>query len=113
MGDDAVEKLSNQTAELRGMIVALELASEAGGPVLIRYDSMYAALIASSVWRAKKHKPLAARAHRAWQLAMEALKGKLWLKHVKGHSGARLNERVDELANAGRCGEATYASLVN
>ncbi len=63
--------------------------------VLIRYDSMYAALIASSVWRAKKHKPLAARAHRAWQLAMEALKGKLWLKHVKGHSGARLNERVD------------------
>ena len=72
-----------------------------GAPALIRYDSKYAAMIATCVWRARKNKELAAVAREEWKLAWAALKGKLWLKHVKGHSGHRWNDRADALATLG------------
>ena len=44
--------------------------------------------------------PLKGRRKDGWT----ALRGKLWLKHVKGHSGQRWNDRADALANSGRNG---------
>jgi ribonuclease HI len=103
VGSDDVERLSNNTAELRGIIEALRYARQYGGgrPAIIRYDSKYAAMIATSVWKARKNKRLAATAREEWGLAWKALQGKLWLKHVKGHSGHRWNDRADALATSG------------
>ena len=88
------------------MTVALtwELENGDGRPVLIRFDSKYAACITCATWRARKHKPLAAAARAVWRNLHTALKGKLWLKHVKGHSGHRWNDRADGLADEGRLG---------
>ena len=36
-------------------------------PICIRYDNEYAAMIATGVWRAKKHKDVAPLAQRAWK----------------------------------------------
>ncbi len=82
-----------------------------GAPALLRYDSKYAAMITTSVWRARKNKALAAAARLEWKQTYDALKGKLWLKHVKGHSGAKWNDRADALANDGRAGVTRTASL--
>ncbi len=103
-GRDAVEKLSNNSAELLAVVIALRYARAHGVPAVIRYDSKYAAMITTNVWRARKHKRLAAVAREEWRLARAALKGKLWLKHVKGHSGHQWNDRADELAGLGRGG---------
>ena len=110
VGSESVEKLSNNTAELRGVIEALRLAQQRRQPAIIRYDSKYAAMITTNVWRAKKHKALAAVARAEWQRARVALKGKLWLRHVKGHSGHKWNDRADKLADEGRCGVVRIAS---
>ena len=67
-------------------------------------------MITTNVWRAKKHKALAAVARAEWQRARVALKGKLWLRHVKGHSGHKWNDRADKLADEGRCGVVRIAS---
>ena len=37
------------------------------------------------------------------------LKGQLWLRHVKGHSGHKWNDRADALADEGRCGRLRAA----
>ena len=89
---------------------ALRLAQQRHQPARIRYDSKYAAMITTSVWRAKKHRALAAVARAEWQRARVALKGKLWLKHVKGHSGQKWNDRADKLADEGRCGVVRVVS---
>ena len=46
----------------------------------------------------------AAVARDEWKQTRSALKGKLWLKHVKGHSDHEWNDRADALANLGRSG---------
>jgi ribonuclease HI len=105
-----IQNVTNNSAELVAFTRALQWA--AARPdichVVMRYDSMYAAMIASGVWKAKKHKLLAAEAQRAWK----ALKGKLgetvWLRHVKGHSGHEWNNLVDRYADLGRQGEYRY-----
>jgi ribonuclease HI len=74
----------------------------------MRYDSMYAAMIASGVWRAKKHKLLAAEAQRAWMALKDKLGEAVWLRHVKGHSGHEWNNLVDRYADLGRQGEYRY-----
>ena len=61
-------------------------------------------MVTTNVWRARKNKELALVAREEWRLAREALKGKLWLKHVKGHSDHVWNDRADELADEGRSG---------
>ena len=104
-GRDEVEKLSNNTAELRGVIEALRYARLWAAPAaVIRYDSKYAAMITTNVWRARKNKKLAAVAREEWQHTWKALKGKLWLKHVRGHSNQQWNDRADALAEEGRSG---------
>ena len=79
-------------------------------PVCMRYDSTYAAMIASGVWRAKKHKEMAAEAQRAWATLMKSTAGQLWMKHVKGHSNQHWNDWADRLANQGRHGITRYSA---
>ena len=49
-------------------------------------------------------KALVAEARNAWREAHAAKGGRLWMKHVKGHSGDRWNDRADGLADEGRRG---------
>ena len=94
------------------MIEALRYARKYGAtqPCVVRYDSKYAAMITTSVWRARKNKGLAKEARAEWQQTFQALKGNLWLKHVKGHSDHKWNDRADELADEGRCGKLRVAA---
>ena len=77
-----------------------------GKPVCIRYDSMYAAHIATGLWKAKKHKPMAAAARQAWARLKRSREGQAWMAHVKGHTGNQWNERADRLAAQGRGGKS-------
>ena len=77
-----------------------------GKPVCIRYDSMYAAHIATGIWKAKKHKPMARAARQAWARLKRSKEGRAWMKHVRGHTGNQWNERADRLADQGRGGKS-------
>ena len=79
-------------------------------PVVLRYDSKYAALITTGVYKAKKNKPLVRSAQKEWKLTVAFKRDRLWLRHVKGHSGHRWNDRADHLANVGRGGTARYGT---
>ena len=78
-------------AELVGFTRALQWVRHAwytrGRPTILRYDSTYAAMIASGTWRAKKHKEMAQEARSAWLALKRDTGGRLWMRHVKGHSG--------------------------
>lgn len=114
-----VRTTTNNVAELvaftRGLTWAAyhPLAQQQPGiahPVCMRYDSVYAAMIATGVWRAKKHKEMAAAARQAWATLMKRTRGRLWLKHVKGHSGHTWNDVADRLAEQGRRGAQRYTA---
>ena len=66
---------------------------------------MYAAHIATGVWRPKKHKDMAAAAQRGWARLKKSKEGRVWMEHVKGHSGHEWNTLADRLAERGRLGE--------
>ena len=93
---DGVERLTNNTAELKAIVVALRHVRTCptlrGRAALIRYDSKYAALITCGVWRARSNKALAETARTEWALTRTATRGRLWLSHVKGHSRHRWND---------------------
>ena len=77
-------------------------------PVCMRYDSTYAAMISSGVWKAKKHKELAQEARAAWLALKRDIGERLWMRHAKGHSGHishYFNDRADKLRSS-RCGES-------
>lgn len=77
-----------------------------GKPICIRYDSMYAAHIATGIWKAKKHKPMAQAARQAWARLKRSKEGRAWMKHVRGHTGNQWNEHADSLAGQGRGGKS-------
>ena len=52
-------------------------------------------------------------AQQEWQQTYAALKGNLWLKHVKGHSQHKWNDLADELAARGRKGEVLTHTVVD
>ena len=62
--------MTNNTAEMIGFIHALRYAREparASRPVLVRFDSKYAALCGSGVWKGTKNKKLVATARAEWK----------------------------------------------
>ena len=81
-------------------------------PVCLRHDSVYAALVSCGVYKARKNKELVLHAQEEWKLTMKAKKGKLWIRHVKGHSGHEWNDVADELADQGRRGQRRYGPPV-
>ena len=106
IGDEGVEGLTNNVAEVVAFIHAMRYARTVGDrPVCFRYDSKYAALITVGVYKAKKNKRLVRQAQTEWKRTEIAKRGKLWLRHVKGHSRHKWNDRADKLAELGRQGE--------
>ena len=104
---------TNNLAELVAFVNGLRWARlNHRGPALMRYDSTYAAHVASGIWKPKKHKAMAAQAVKEWAARRRRGDG-LWLKHVKGHSGHRWNNRADRLADAGRAGEQRYQVIAD
>ena len=101
------DKGTNNTAELTAIAKALRyaLADPSGQPVLIRYDSKYAAAMATGQCRAKANKELVRCVQRTWVRAREHLKGNLWCSHVYGHTDHKWNDRADELARKGKGGK--------
>ena len=103
-----VKTTTNNLAELVAFTEGLDWAFHSweadGRPILMRYDSKYAAMIATGVWKAKKHKDMAAAARQSWTRLKRAKEGVLWIQHVKGHSGHSWNDTADSLADAGRHG---------
>ena len=106
-----MSQLTNNSAEVEAILHLLRWARTApeahGKPVVIRHDSLYAALVVASVYKVRKRKNLAlvTLAREEWKLTMEAKRGKLWIRHVKGHSGNEWNDVADRLADQGRRGQ--------
>ena len=111
VGQEGGENLTNNTAEMIGFIHALRYAREparASRPILVRFDSRYAALCGSGVWKGKRNKKLVATARAEWEATATLKKHSgvgFWLKHVKGHSGHKWNDAADGLATRGLDGE--------
>ena len=99
---------TNNVAELVAFKEALTLVREhpelADLPTIMRYDSRYAALVGTSVWKAKSNKALAAAVWAEWKKTRDAKRGRLYLRHVKAHSGHTWNDLADKLADDGRRG---------
>ena len=77
----------------------------------MRYDSKYAALITTGVYKAKANKKLVATAQAEWKLTMKAKAGRLWMRHVAAHSNHPWNEEADRLAKRGCGGRSHYGPV--
>ena len=108
IGPHGAQQLTNNVAELVALLHALHWACEApearDKPICLRYDSKYAALTSSGVWRAKSNKALVETVRAAWKRARMLKRGTLWMRHVKGHSDHQWNDVADALADQGRRG---------
>ena len=108
--DDAysigAEACTNNTAELsalgHALAWALQCDPNSDEPLLIRYDSTYAANVMTGVWKAVANKKLAQHVNRLWRTASRQLRGQLWCTHVRAHQGHKWNDEADQLANRGR-----------
>ena len=100
------ESSTNNTAELSALAHALSWAlscdQNSSEPLLIRYDSTYAANVMTGVWKAAANKKLAKHVNKLWRKASCQLRGKLWCTHVRAHQGHKWNDEADQLANRGR-----------
>ena len=94
---------SNNTGELTAIIRACEWvcdwASKLVGSVLIRYDSEYAAKMATGLWKPRTNKELVERARAALTAAVQ--RTNVLFMHVRGHSANYGNDKADELAELG------------
>ena len=103
-------RLAAATVGLPGFIHALRYARKTPRAVVLRYDSKYAALITVGVYKAKKNKQLVHAAQSEWKRTVAFKRGRLWMRHVKGHSRHEWNDRADALANVGRRGSTRYGA---
>ena len=105
-GHIGATKGTNNTGELSAIAAALEhiLTEAPSRPALLRYDSLYAGMMAAGKWRPRANKALVLHVRRLWDRAHEHLGGALWVAHVRAHSGHKWNDRADELAKHGKGG---------
>ena len=110
IGDEGTEQKTNNVAELHAFIHALRWCRAPENietPTVLRYDSKYAALITTGVYKAKKNKKLVRVAQTEWKQTYKAKPNKLWMRHVRGHSDHPWNDKADDLAKLG-CGGRRY-----
>ena len=81
-----------------------------GKPICLRYNSEYAARIATGAWRAKKHKAFAEEARRAWAQLKRDRGGRVWMKHVWHEHEDYL--AAGRLAREGKQGQSIYSETV-
>lgn len=84
---------TNNIAELTAILRAAEAAREIGLPLRLYTDSSYSIGVLVKGWKAKKNTELVAAAKDALRKLDDVR-----LYHVRGHMGAALNERADDLA---------------
>ena len=100
-----------------------------GRPICLRYNSEYAARIATGTWKAKKHnksargcvvvkdntskkhKAFAVEARRAWTQLKRDRGGQVWMQHVRREDLDYM--RAGGLARAGKHGTHEYSETVN
>ena len=75
--------LADLVAFTRALQWAHSNARARGQPICIRYNSEYAARIATGAWKAKKHKAFAEEARRAWAQLKRDKGGQVWMQHVR------------------------------
>ena len=78
-------------------------------PICIRYNSEYAARIATGTWKAKKHKAMAEEARQAWAQLKRTTGGRAWMRHVD-HKDLH-HSAASRLATAGKRGTFIYAEI--
>ena len=61
-------------------------------------------MIVSGTLRTKQHKAMAEEARGAWITLKRVIGERLWMRHVKGHSGHPYNDIAEKLADAGKQG---------
>jgi ribonuclease HI len=84
---------TNNIAELKAVLRAVELAHELGRPLRLYTDSKYSIGVLTQGWKAKANKELVAEVREALSRHSDTQ-----LFHVRGHEGVTLNEHADELA---------------
>jgi ribonuclease HI len=102
---------SNNTAELsaigeafRWLLNDASASSGARVPVVIRFDSEYAANSVQGLYKSKKNVLLISTIQQIYRDVVS--RGfDVSFMHVKGHSSERWNDRADELANLGATGK--------
>ena len=110
-----VKTTTGNLAELVAFTRALQWAHQysraKGRPICIRYNSEYAARISTGAWKAKKHKPMAEEARRAWAQLKTGARGACVdatraLQRPILHAGW-------QAAQAGKRGMHTYSETVS
>ena len=105
------QNLADLVAFTRALQWAHSNTRARGRPICIRYNSEYAARIATGAWKAKKHKAFAEEARRAWAQLKRDKVGRVWMQHVR-------HEDLDYLiagglARAGKNGRSEYSETVS
>ena len=104
---------TNNTGELSAIIEAMlwllqEAPDNGSEPVMLRYDSQYAANLATGRWSPQCNQELVGEARRAVNEVME--RRNITWQHVYGHTGAHDNELADRAADKGTKGEISEQS---
>ena len=105
------QNLAGLVAFTRALQWAHSHARARGRPICIRYNSEYAARIATGTWKAKKHKAFAEEARRAWAQLKRDRGGRVWMKHVRQDDYDYLV--AGGIARTGKNGRSEYSETVS
>ena len=104
------KNLADLVAFTRALQWAKSHARARDRPICVRYNSEYAARIATGAWRAKKHKAFAEEARRAWAQLKRDRGGRVWMQHVRSEDYDFM--LAGGLAREGKAGQSIYSETV-